>query len=379
MAITNHESAYAPTRPYNDLPLLPPVSELESKAILKAAIEANRVLAELKGVGEHLPDPNILIDAVALQEARVSSEIEGIVTTSDQLYRALSDATGAAADPQAKEVLRYRQALWHGFNRIKAGRPLCTGLYEELVQLIKQNQAGIRKTPGTQLKDMTNGRVVYTPPEGESILRDKLANLDTYIHETDSGLDPLIKLAVIHYQFEAIHPFSDGNGRTGRIVNILYLVERGLLDLPVLYLSRRIIERKTDYYALLREVTEGAAWEPWVLFMLDAVQDTAARTIQQIRSIRALMDDYRGRVQKDVPKVYSHELIDVLFERPYCKIGFLVDRKIAHRQTAATYLKAMTGAGLLESLKIGREVYYINTEFLKLLKQEDLSSSAEGV
>jgi len=345
---------------------------------LKAAIDANRALAELKGVGEQLPNPSILVDAVALQEARVSSEIEGIVTTSDQLYRALSEASDAAADPQAKEVLRYRQALWHGFNRLKDGRPLATVLYEELVQIIRQNQAGVRQTPGTQLKDTATGRVIYTPPEGESVLRDKLANLDRYIHEPESGTDPLIKLAAIHYQFEAIHPFSDGNGRTGRIVNILYLVECGLLDLPVLYLSRRIIERKAEYYTLLRGVTEAGAWEPWVLFMLDAVRDTAARTIQQIRSIRALMDDYSGRVQKALPKVYRHELIDVLFERPYCKIGFLVNRHIARRQTAATYLKALTEAGLLESLKIGREVYYINTEFLGLLKQDSPGTEAGG-
>lgn len=365
---------YDPNKPYNDLPPLPPATDLETKPALKAAIEANRALAELKGVCEQLPDPCVLIDTVALQEARVSSEIEGIVTTSDQLYRALGEASDAASDPQAKEVLHYREALWYGLNKLKEGRPLATVLYEELVQIIKQNRAGVRNTPGTQLKDTATGRAIYTPPEGESLLRTKLKNLDEFIHESRSGVDPLIKLAAIHYQFEAIHPFTDGNGRTGRIINILYLVETKLLNLPVLYMSRRIIERKAEYYALLRGITEHQGWEPWVLYVLSAVRDTAVGTIQQIQAIRKLMEEYGKRVQEALPKTYRRELIDVLFERPYCKTGFLVDRKIAQRQTAAEYLKALMGAGFLESLKIGREVYYINTEFLTLLRKVDADS-----
>jgi len=229
---------FDPQTPYNDLPLLPPPGELETRAVLKKAIAANKALAELKGAGELIPDQSLLIQAIGLQEAKLSSEIENIVTTNDELYRAFADQ-GQRTNPHTKEVLRYKDALWHGFKMIKEeNRPLTTRLFEELFQIIKETTAGVRRMPGTKLANPF-GEVIYTPPEGEGIIRDKLANLERFIYD-DSDLDPLIKLAVMHYQFEAIHPFTDGNGRTGRIINILYLVEVGLLDIPVLYLSRYI-------------------------------------------------------------------------------------------------------------------------------------------
>lgn len=360
---------FDPDQPYNDLPPLPPVADLESKATLKAAIPANRELAELKAVCAQLPNPCILLDAIAIQEARVSSEIEGIVTTTDKLYRALSDMPETGDDPNTREVLWYREALWHGYKELKSGRPLSTVLYEELVRIICQNGAGIRNIPGTKLREQPSGRIVYTPPEGVDVLRGKLANLDQYIHDGDDAVDPLIKLAAIHYQFEAIHPFGDGNGRTGRIVNILYLVHRGLLELPLLYLSRYIVTHRPEYYAGLRGVTEDQAWEPWVLYMLGAVRETARETIDRIAAIRRLMEDYRERVRQKLPKVYSHELIDLLFERPYCKAGFLAERSLAHRQTASNHLKLLAEAGFLTAHRVWREVYYINTEFLSLLAQ----------
>lgn len=360
--------AFNPQQPYNDLPPLPPAVDLETKATLRGAIGANRALAELKGVGELLPNQSILVHAVTLQEARSSSEIEGIVTTDDALYRALSATSDADDDPHAKEVLRYSEALWLGFERMKSNRPLCTGLYEEIVRAIKKNMAGVRKTTGTQLRDVHTGAVIYTPPEGETVLRDKLANLDRYIH-ADDGVDPLIKLAAIHYQFEAIHPFGDGNGRTGRIVNILYLVTQRLLDLPILFLSRFIIEHKSTYYEHLRRVTEQQAWEPWVLYMLEAVEQTARQSLRQVADIRDLMEDYGQRVRRALPKTHSKELVEQLFDRPYCKIGFLVDAGIAKRQTASRYLQELADAGMLDLVKIGRESIYVNSEFLELLRR----------
>ena len=256
---------FDPQKPYNQLPLLLPRKDLETKAILKKAIAAGRALAELKGIGSNIPNQTILINTIALQEAKSSSEIENIVTTNDALFKAFS-AQSSHVDSATKEVLRYREALWEGFNTLKKRPVITTNLLIQLVQTIKQNQAGIRNAPGTAVANASTGEVLYTPPEGESIIRDKLKNLEDYIHEEDAT-DPLVKLAVMHYQFEAIHPFFDGNGRTGRILCILFLIHRELLELPILYLSKAIIETKTDYYKLLRQVTVSDAWEPWVLYV----------------------------------------------------------------------------------------------------------------
>lgn len=361
--------AFDRNKPYNSLPLLPPSGvELETKAVLKQAIAANRVLAELKGAGDLIPNQALLVRLIGLQEAKLSSEIENIVTTNDELYRAFADE-GSKSDPQTKEVLSYNEALWYGYDLLKKGQPLTTRLFERLVQIIKKNDSGVRRTPGTKIVT-GKGDPVYTPPEGEAVLRDKLANLERFLYAED-GLDPLVKLAVLHYQFEAIHPFSDGNGRTGRILNILYLVEAGLLDIPILYLSRYIIEHKSDYYAGLRCVTEEQKWEQWILFMLRAVEETARTTHTLILGIRTLMQETTDKVRQDLPKIYSKDLIEVLFSQPYCKIRFLEQSGIAKRETASRYLRELSRIGVLSlPLELGRENYYLNHAFFQLLTQD---------
>ena len=343
-------------QPFNDLPLLPPAAELETRAVLKRAIEANRLLANLRGLAAQIPNQGILINGIVLQEARLSSEIENIVTTNDDLYRA-EVVADAAIDPHTKEVLRYREALNFGYLAMRE-RPLSVNLFVDIVRMIKRLDFDVRRTTGTALKN-AQGEVVYTPPVGESVIRDKLANLEKFLH-ADDGLDPLVKMAVLHYQFEAIHPFEDGNGRTGRIINLLYLVQAGLLDIPVLFLSRYILEHKQDYYALLRSVTEQQAWEPWLLYMLDAVADTAQQTFGQVTRIRALMEEMRRKVQQDAPGIYSKDLVELVFRQPYTKIQFLVDAQLAKRQTASAYLKTLADLGVLRAVKQGREVYYVN-------------------
>jgi len=351
--------AFDRNQPYNDLPLLPPASELETKTILKQAIAANRALANLRGLAGQIPNQGMLINSITLQEARLSSEIENIVTTNDELYRADADADGKA-DPHTKEVLRYRQALHHGFDALKV-RPLTTNLFIEIAQLIKQADISIRAIPGVALKNGAD--VVYTPPVGESVIRDKLSDLERYIH-VDDGVDPLIKMAVLHYQFEAIHPFPDGNGRTGRILNLLYLVQQDLMDVPVLFLSRYIIANKSDYYLGLQKVTEEHDWENWVLFMLRAVESTSQQTFNQVKRVLAIMEAVREQVQREAFGIYSKDLIEVIFRHPYTKIQFLVDANIAKRQTASTYLQALAGLGVLREHKVGREKYYINDALL---------------
>ncbi len=352
--------AFNRSEPYNDLPLLPPGVELESRAVLKQAIAANRVLANLRGLAAKIPNQGMLINSIVLQEARLSSEIENIVTTNDELYRAAADADGKT-DPHTKEVLRYRQALYRGFQALKE-RPLNANLFIEIVRLIKQVDLGIRAVPGTALKNDL-GEVIYTPPEGESRIRDLLGNLEQFIHAEDD-LDPLVKMAVLHYQFEAIHPFPDGNGRTGRILNLLFLVEKGLLDIPVLFLSRYIIGNRMDYYRGLRQVTEEQDWESWILFMLRAVESTAQQTFDQVTRILELMESVRERVQREEPGIYSKDLIELIFREPYTKIQFVVDLGLAKRQTASSYLQALAGRGILREQKIGREKYYINDALL---------------
>ncbi|OOH72896.1 Fic family protein [Leptospirillum ferriphilum] len=350
-------------RPFNDLPLLPPPVELETRPVLKKVISATRALAELKGVANLIPDQAILINGIILQEARLSSEIENIVTTSDDLYRAASDKL-FQGESATKEVLRYREALWHGFDSLKS-RPLSTNLFVEIVKIIRQVDSGIRRAPGTVIANPA-GEVIYTPPEGESVIREKLANLESFMH-SDNGLDPLVKLAAIHYQFEAIHPFPDGNGRTGRIINILFLVEKGLLDLPILYLSHYIIQKKSEYYRGLRAVTEEQRWEQWVLYVLDAIETTAYQTIERISQIRALMEKFQGTIQEKAPHIYSKDLIELVFQHPYCKIQFLIDAKIARRQTASQYLKTLASLNLLNPVKRGREIYYVNESLITAL------------
>jgi len=357
---------FDPQQPYNDLPLLPPKVEVETRSVLKKAIDASRSLAELKGLGQIIPTQALLVDSLILQEAKASSEIENIITTNDALYKAFTAST-SRIDPATKEVLRYREALWEGYRQLKKSPVMSTNLFIKIVQIIRQNRAGIRNTPGTAVVNDTTGQVVYTPPEGENIIREKLKNLEEIIHAKDDMV-PLVKMAVIHYQFEAIHPFSDGNGRTGRIINILYLTFTGLLDLPVLYLSKAIIERKSEYYRLLREVTEKQKWEPWILFMLEAVEETAEFTRKRILAVRDLMEETTQKAKRELPRrVYSKELMEILFRQPYCKIAFLVEAGIAERKTAAEYLKALEEIGILRSQKVGKENLYLNWRLYELL------------
>jgi Fic family protein len=354
-------------RPYNDLPSLPPPGELETRAVLKKAIAANRELAQLKGAGDVIPNQAILVNSIVLQEARLSSEIENIFTTNDEMYRALGEDLFTQAEPGTKEVLRYREALWRGFEHLRE-RPISTNLFVELMQIIKQTDDGIRRVPGTKIGNRRTGEALYTPPEGEDRLRDLLHNLGEFLHAADD-LDPLVKLAIGHYQFEAIHPFTDGNGRTGRIVNILYLVEQGLLDLPVLYLSHYIIRNKTAYYEGLRRVTEEQAWEDWILYLLDAVEVTSRQTRERIIRVRDLMVETLAIARERAKKAASKEVVELIFEQPYCRGRFLEDRGLASRNTATAYLNAFADANILRRVKLGREVYYVNDQLMDLLSE----------
>lgn len=355
---------FRPDRPYNDLPLLPPQADIESKTILKGCIGARAALAELRVSGQLIPNQAVLINSIPLLEAQASSEIENIVTTTDLLFR-YANESGNHADPETKEALRYRTALGEGFKTL-AERPVSTSTAIAVCRMIKGVELDIRATPGTALMNEASGGVVYTPPEGQNLLRDKLANWERFIHQAEE-IDPLIRLAVMHYQFEAIHPFTDGNGRTGRVLNLLYLVDTGLLEIPVLYLSRYLIGNKRAYYDRLLAVTTEGAWENWILYMLEAVEETARWTTSRIRAIRDLLDQTAERIRTELPKIYSRELAEVIFVNPYCRIGDVVANGIARRQTAAIYLKALAEIGLLQEVKAGRENLYINPALLALL------------
>lgn len=351
--------------PYNHLPGLPPSVDLETVPILKMAVRANKAVAELKISGHLIPNQAVLIQALGLSEAKLSSEIENIVTTNDELYKAFADSN-LPIEPQTKEVLYYKDALWHGFRSLtEKKRLLTTPLFIELVEILKNSTQGIRKLGGTKLVNSA-GEVKYTPPEGEDTIREKLSNLEVFMH-VETSLDPLIKMAVMHYQFEAIHPFSDGNGRAGRILNILYLVDKQLLDLPILYLSRYIIENKAAYYNGLQQVTESGAWESWILYMLQGLEETAIATRKRILNIYHLIQETAETVRSKLPRIYSKDLIEVLFRSPYCKIKFLEESSIARRQTASVYLKELEQIGVLRSFKMGRDIYYVNDPFLKAL------------
>jgi Fic family protein len=359
---------FNPANPYNDLPLLPPKADVESKKVLKKVVAAGRTLAELKGLGATIPNQSILVNSIVLQEAKASSEIENIVTTNDALFEAFASGS-KRIDPATKEVLRYREALWVGYGDLKKRGLLTTNLFVKLVQIIKENSAGIRELPGTVIQNARTGAILYTPPTGEAVIRDKLRNLEEYIHAEDD-MDPLIKLAIIHYQFEAIHPFYDGNGRTGRLLNSLYLVAKDLLDLPVLYLSKYIIDRKEEYYRLLRDVTTKGEWDRWILYMLDAVQTTAVETKGRIIAIRDLLSHTLELGRRKLPsKVYSKELVEILFNQPYTKVQMLVDAGIAERKTAAVYLRECEAAGILRGKKVGREVLFLNVGLYRLLSR----------
>jgi Fic family protein len=358
-------SRWRPDRPWNDLPRLPPKVELESKPVLKQCVAARAALAELKQAAELIPNPAMLVSTLPVLEARASSEIENVVTTADKLFQHVQ--AGAGADSATREALRYRAALLEGVRALKR-RPLATRTAEALCTQIKGAEMAVRKVPGTALSK-ASGEIVYTPPEGEALLRELLANWERFLH-ADDALDPLVRMAVAHYQFEAIHPFTDGNGRTGRILNSLFLVEEGLLPQPILYLSRYIIAHKADYYRLLLSVTSDGAWEDWILYMLRAVAETAAWTTAKIGAIRRLSATTADYVRQAVPKIYSRELVDLIFEQPYCRIANIVDAGIAGRQAASRYLKALVRAGVLREQAFGKEKLFVHPKLMSLLTRD---------
>lgn len=326
-----------------------------------------------------MPNQDVLINTIPLLEAQASSEIENIVTTTDQLFRYAQPDREALADPATKEALRYRSALRRGVELL-GKRPLVTSTAVEVCRTLLGVNLDIRRVPGTALVNQGTSKVVYTPPEGESHLRTLLANWEKFLHD-EEDVDPLIRMAVAHYQFEAIHPFTDGNGRTGRILNLLFLVEQDLLELPVLYLSRAIIGKKADYYRLLLAVTTRDAWEDWILFMLRAVAETAKWTTERIYAIRRLMQETAEYVKSEATAAYSRELVELIFVQPYCRIRNVVEVGIAERQTAAVYLKQLVGAGVLHDVKVGREKLFINPRLMRLLTVEkpgDLSFRRES-
>ncbi|MBJ1821727.1 Fic family protein [Neisseria meningitidis] len=361
-------SNWKPDIPYNDLLPLPPKQDIESKTILKRCIAARASLARLKQAAELIPNQAMLINTLPVMEARASSEIENIVTTTDKLFQSLQMDT-ERQDPATKEALQYRTALFAGYESLTS-RPLCTQTAIMVCNAIKHPyEMAIRKTGGTALKGGNSGNVVYTPPEGEETIRGKLANWERFIHES-GDLDPLIIMAAAHYQFEAIHPFTDGNGRTGRILNSLLLIEKGLLDLPILYLSRYIIENRADYYRLLLGVTERQDWESWIIYILDGVADTADWTVSKIDAIRRLFEQTRQHIRTHAQGIYTHELVNLLFEQPYTRIANLEAAGIAKRQTASKYLKELSDIGVLQEIVIGRDKLFIHPRLMELLRGE---------
>lgn len=359
-----HENEEVTLDGYNLAPL-PPIQDLETRDILRKLATAHRYLAELKGTSELIPNQSILIDTLALQEAKDSSAVENIITTHDELYR--SDLARGPVPLAAKEVRQYATALRTGFDRLRRRKTLATSDLVEVQRELVRNSAGLRTLPGTVLMNEESGATVYVPPQDQDTIISLLDNLTQYINDDSvSPVDPLIKMAVIHYQFESIHPFADGNGRTGRILNVLYLVLQGLLDIPVLYLSRYIIHNKGRYYDLLANVRTDGAWEEWILFMLDGVEQTSRQTIWIIKGMRDLMVDYKKRIRGTF-KFYSQDLVNNLFRYPYTKIEFVQRDLKVSRLTATKYLDELAAAGLVEKQKMGRSSYYINRPLFTLL------------
>lgn len=350
-------------KPYNELLPPPAADELETKDVLRAAIGASAALAQLDQAVVSIPNPTVLINSIPLLEAQASSEIENIVTTTDELFRHIGEDT-SAADPATRETLRYRTALHRGF-RLTNERGLTASTAAAVCSIIKAREMKVRAMPGTRIANPNTNEVIYSPPEGRDLIEGKLSEWDKFVH-TDE-VNPLVRMAAAHYQFEAIHPFSDGNGRTGRILNVLMLVEAGLLRMPVLYLSRYIIDTKNDYYRLLLAVTATGAWEEWILYVLRGIEKTSRMTLRKIDAIRDLQDDF-GQRSRTISKGTAHsEFQSVLFEQPYCRINTVVERCAVSRPTATSWLSSLADAGLLQDLKVGRDRLFINREFLNLL------------
>ncbi|PWL30656.1 Fic family protein [uncultured Roseivirga sp.] len=351
------------------LPPNVPLERIETRKVLKLLTEARASLAELKGAASTIPNEQILIDTLSLQEAKDSSAIENIVTTHDELYRSEVDKEDFAS-ASAKEVHRYAEALKYGFDTIRRDRILTTNSILKIQEIIEGNSAGVRKVPGTVLKNDLTGEVVYTPPQDFQTIQELLSNLEKFINnDLAYDADPLVRMAIIHHQFESIHPFFDGNGRTGRIINILYLINEGLLNLPVLYLSRYIIKNRPEYYKLLQSTRISNEWEPWVIFMLKAVEETSKETVVLIKAIKSLMLSTKKRIREEQSGIYSQDLINNLFRHPYTKIDRLQKDLHISRITSTRYLNILTEMGILNKQKLGRSNYYVNIELFKLLSE----------
>ena len=351
-------------KPFN-LKSLPLTYQIETQKVLKKAISANRALANLNGVARIIPNSAILINSLVLQEAKDSSAIENIITTHDELY--LANLNIESVTNETKEVQNYKEALLRGFALVKENSLLLKKHIVAIQNILEKNDAGVRKQAGTNLKNAQTGEVIYTPPQDYKIIQNLLTNLESYINEPNE-IDPIVNMAIIHYQFESIHPFYDGNGRTGRIINILYLILKDLLDIPVLYLSRYIITHKADYYRLLQEVRTEDKWEEWILYMLEAVEQTSLETIELINNISNQMTKVQDKIFNKLPKMYSKDLVEILFMHPYTKIEFLVDRLHISRQTASKYLSELENIGILENIQIKNSKYFINVELFAMLK-----------
>ena len=351
--------------PYNSLPPLPPKGFSESVPIFRKTIRASRALAQLNGAIVDLPNKNLFIDTLHLQEAKASSAIENIVTTNDELYRSAVSSM-KEIDPATKEILGYREAIWFGLEQLENRPFITTNMCVGIMQRIKQNTSGIRKTPGTTLAN-SQGQVVYTPPSGEDTIREKLADLERFIH-ADDALDPLVKMALMHYQFEAIHPFVDGNGRTGRILLMLYLKMSGLLEIPAIFLSSYILDHRNDYYKNLRGVTEKEEWESWILYMLDMIEKTSLVALKRMADIRSLMDRMSVEIRNALPKIHSMEMIEALFHLPYIKRQQLSESRSIAPKTAGNHLQALEEKGFLKGEMVGKEKLYLNFRLIEVLE-----------
>jgi Fic family protein len=359
-------------------PILPLKIDLETKVILKKLSKSHQALAELKGVTESIPNKSILINTLSLQEAKDSSAIENIITTQDDLYTS-NALKREFANLAAKEVHSYASALLDGYKDVKKIGLLTNNCILKIQSTLEENSAGFRKLPGTALKNEQTGETVYEPPQDTTQINDLMTNLEQFINDDDlCDIDPLIKMAIIHHQFESIHPFYDGNGRTGRIINILYLVKCGLLDSPILYLSRYINHQKTDYYKLLQAVRMDNNWEKFILYMLDGVEQTSRQTTYLVRNIKNLMQEQKHKIRTELPKIYSQDLLNNLFRHPYTKIEFLREEINVERRTAAKYLDSLVNIGLLEKHKMKKDNFYLNHALFNLLLNINESSHLSG-
>ena len=360
-----HMNKFDPEKPYNNLPFIPPLPDkYESIKLWKQESFARSAIAELKGIANIIPNQSILINAIVIQESQDSSEVENIITTKDKLYQAMSVLKNI--DAETKKVMFYREALYAGWEKVKKQGFISINDIIAIQKILIKNDAGIRKTPGTALVNDKIGKIMYSPPDEPETLNKLLKNLTEYLNGDENSL---IKIGIIHYQFESIHPFYDGNGRTGRIINILYLLLKKYLEIPILYLSSFIIKNKSKYYELLRNVTKNDEWEEWILFILKGIELTAKETIVKIKKIKNLLDKTIEHIKEKLPKFYSKELVELLFENPYCKVEFLVNELGIERKAASRYLHQISEIGILELKKIGRENIFINIELMEILKK----------